>query len=111
LPRLDAGADRGTVSGGRTDDPAALALRFLEADRGPGRAPSPTVSAGCTGRIAMSDEATLDELLSLWQAEKARGRDLPATVICRDRPEMAEELGRRIEAVRQMDDLAMQQAG
>jgi serine/threonine-protein kinase len=54
----------------------------------------------------MSDEARLDELLSQWQAEKARGRDLPAAAICRDRPEMAEELARRIEALRQMDQLA-----
>jgi WD40 repeat protein/tRNA A-37 threonylcarbamoyl transferase component Bud32 len=58
----------------------------------------------------MSDEAALDELLSLWQAEKARGRDLPADVICCDRPELAEELGRRIDAVRRLDDLAGQEA-
>jgi hypothetical protein len=57
----------------------------------------------------MSDEASLDELLSLWQAEKARGRELPAAAFCRDRPEMAEDLGRRIEAVRRMSALA--QAG
>ncbi len=54
----------------------------------------------------MTDEACLDELLSQWQAEKARGRDLPALAMCRERPEMAEELGRRIEAVRRMSALA-----
>src|SRR5689334_10631168 len=58
----------------------------------------------------MADEALLDELLSVWQAEKARGRDLPATVICREQPELAAELSRRIEAVRQMDDLARREA-
>jgi hypothetical protein len=58
----------------------------------------------------MSDEAALDELLLLWQQEKARGRDLPATAICRERPELAAELGRRIEAVRQMNDPARQGA-
>jgi serine/threonine protein kinase len=56
---------------------------------------------------AMSDEAALDELLSLWQLERARGRDLPALSLCRDRPEIAPELERRIAAVRQMDALAM----
>jgi len=54
----------------------------------------------------MADEASLDELLSQWQAEKAQGRDLPATAICRDRPEIAEELGRRIDALRRMQALA-----
>jgi tRNA A-37 threonylcarbamoyl transferase component Bud32 len=58
----------------------------------------------------MSDEAALDGLLSLWQQEKARGRDLPATALCPDRPELAEELSRRIAAVRQMSDLARQEA-
>jgi tRNA A-37 threonylcarbamoyl transferase component Bud32 len=57
----------------------------------------------------MREEASLDELLSLWQQEKARGRDLPAAVLCRDRPEMADELERRITAVRRMGALA--QAG
>ena len=39
----------------------------------------------------MNDEATLDEMLSRWQQEKARGRDLPATDLCRDHPELARE--------------------
>ncbi len=58
----------------------------------------------------MSDEGTLDELLSVWQQEKAKGRDLAATEICRGRPELAPELARRIEAIRRMSDLAAQQA-
>jgi serine/threonine protein kinase/Leucine-rich repeat (LRR) protein len=58
------------------------------------------------GRKAMSDEAVLEELLSLWQAEQARGRDVPAAVLCRQRPEMAEKLGQRIEAVRRLNALA-----
>src|SRR5262245_30230250 len=56
--------------------------------------------------VAMSDEVSLDGLLSLWQQERARGHDLPVALICRDRPDMAEELERRIAAVRRMDDLA-----
>lgn len=32
----------------------------------------------------MSDEACRDELLSLWQAETARGRSLAVTVLCRE---------------------------
>ncbi len=54
----------------------------------------------------MSDEASLDDMLSLWQQEMAQGRDLPATVICRDRPELAGELALRIEALRRITDLA-----
>ncbi len=54
----------------------------------------------------MLDETALDDLLSRWQKEKSQGRDLPATVICRDHPELARELERRIEALRRMDSLA-----
>jgi hypothetical protein len=31
----------------------------------------------------MGDEATLSELLSRWEQERARGRNLPATELCR----------------------------
>jgi hypothetical protein len=58
----------------------------------------------------MSNEAALEELLSRWQQEKAQGRDLPATLLCRQRPDLADELGRRIAAVRQMDELARHEA-
>jgi Leucine-rich repeat (LRR) protein/tRNA A-37 threonylcarbamoyl transferase component Bud32 len=54
----------------------------------------------------MTDDVSLDELLSVWQQEQARGRDLPAAALCRDRPELAPELQRRIEAVRRMSALA-----
>ncbi len=54
----------------------------------------------------MNDEALLDELLSQWQAEKARGRDLPASTLCSNCPEMAAQLARRIEALRRMSALA-----
>jgi hypothetical protein len=53
----------------------------------------------------MADEALLEELLSVWQREAQRGRDLTATDLCRDRPELAAELGARIVALRQMNDL------
>jgi hypothetical protein len=51
----------------------------------------------------MTDDAPLDELVSVWQREKARGRDLPATEVCRDCPELAGALGRRIAALRFRD--------
>jgi WD40 repeat protein/tRNA A-37 threonylcarbamoyl transferase component Bud32 len=57
--------------------------------------------------MTMSDEAVLDELLSVWQQAKGQGRGLPATALCRERPELAAELGRRIEALGQMNDLPM----
>jgi WD40 repeat protein len=54
----------------------------------------------------MTDDGSLDELVSVWQREKARGRDLPATEVCRDRPELAGELDRRLRPLRRMYDLA-----
>jgi WD40 repeat protein len=54
----------------------------------------------------MTDDASLDELVSVWQQAKARGRDLPATEVCRDRPELAGALERRLRALRRMYDLA-----
>jgi hypothetical protein len=51
----------------------------------------------------MTDDGSLDELVSVWQREKARGRDLPATEVCRDRPELAGALERRIAALRFLD--------
>jgi serine/threonine protein kinase len=54
----------------------------------------------------MVNEAALSELLSLWEREQAHGRDLPAAELCRDRPELAPELERRIRALRQMNGLA-----
>jgi hypothetical protein len=54
----------------------------------------------------MTDDAALNELLSLWQREQARGYDLTAVDLCRDCPELAPELERRIRVLRQMDGLA-----
>ncbi len=54
----------------------------------------------------MGDDAALSELLSRWEREQARGRDVPAADLCRDCPELAGELERRIRALRQLNDLA-----
>jgi serine/threonine protein kinase len=54
----------------------------------------------------MGNDAALSELLSLWEREQARGRDVPAADLCRDCPELAPELERRIRALRQMNGLA-----
>jgi tetratricopeptide (TPR) repeat protein len=54
----------------------------------------------------MSDEATLNDLMSLWEQEQARGHDLAPADLCRGRPELTPELERRIHAVRQMKALA-----
>jgi tetratricopeptide (TPR) repeat protein len=54
----------------------------------------------------MIDEATLGELLSLWERESAAGRDVPASELCRDHPELLAELERRMQAIRQINDLA-----
>jgi len=59
----------------------------------------------------MSDEATLDDLISLWERERARGRDLSAAELCPDRPELAPELGRRIQAVQHLNSLACPDTG
>jgi WD40 repeat protein/tRNA A-37 threonylcarbamoyl transferase component Bud32 len=53
----------------------------------------------------MLDETALDELVSLWERERAQGRDLAAATMCRDRPELRPELERRIQAIRQIDRL------
>jgi WD40 repeat protein len=57
----------------------------------------------------MSEER-LDDLLSAWQEQRRRGLDVPAAELCRDQPELAPELERRIRALRLLDDLAGQAA-
>jgi hypothetical protein len=52
------------------------------------------------------NEHRLNNLLSLWQVHQLQGRDVQATELCRDCPELAEELNRRIQALRQMNALA-----
>jgi WD40 repeat protein len=54
----------------------------------------------------MTDEIVLDNLLSVWQQQREQGRDLSATALCADRPDLADELQRRIDAIRRLDDLA-----
>src|SRR5262249_60746899 len=41
-------------------------------------------------------------LLLVWEEEHCNGRDLPAAELCRDCPELAEELNKRIGVLRQM---------
>jgi serine/threonine-protein kinase len=54
----------------------------------------------------MVNDAALSELVSLWEREQAGGRDVPVAELCRDRPELAVELARRIAALRQVGQLA-----
>src|SRR5262245_61001448 len=51
------------------------------------------------------NEERLQSLLLAWQEQQAQGRDVPAAELCRDCPELAGELARRIEVVRQMNAL------
>jgi serine/threonine-protein kinase len=57
----------------------------------------------------MSEER-LDHLLSAWQEQQRQGRDVSAAELCRDQPELAPELERRIRALRQMDNVALEAA-
>jgi hypothetical protein len=50
----------------------------------------------------MTPEERLDNLLEAWQEHHLHGRDLPASELCHDCPELAEELARRIGVLRQM---------
>jgi serine/threonine-protein kinase len=50
-------------------------------------------------------EPVLEELLSQWQEWYARGEDMAATQLCRDCPELAPEVERRLAALRQMHHL------
>jgi tetratricopeptide (TPR) repeat protein len=59
----------------------------------------------------MSDEGLVNELLSAWERGLAEGRDIPATQLCRDRPDLAPELELRIQAVRRLNHLAAVAAG
>jgi WD40 repeat protein/tRNA A-37 threonylcarbamoyl transferase component Bud32 len=52
----------------------------------------------------MSEER-LNSLLLVWQEQHLQGRDVPAADLCRDCPELAEELSKRIGALRQMNRL------
>jgi serine/threonine protein kinase/tetratricopeptide (TPR) repeat protein len=47
----------------------------------------------------------LDSLLLAWQEQQLQGRDPPAAELCRDCPELADELNRRIAVLRRMNEL------
>jgi serine/threonine protein kinase len=48
------------------------------------------------------DGSTLDDFLIRWEECRERGESLTAEELCADRPELAEELARRIEALRRI---------
>jgi serine/threonine protein kinase/tetratricopeptide (TPR) repeat protein len=48
----------------------------------------------------MPDESRLSDLVTRWQEQRARGREVAVTELCRDCPELSAELARRIEMVR-----------
>jgi tetratricopeptide (TPR) repeat protein len=52
------------------------------------------------------EETRLANLLSMWQAGQQQGQDTPPAELCRDCPELAAELERRIRALRQLNRLA-----
>ncbi len=49
----------------------------------------------------MADESRLSDLMTRWQEERARGRDVTVSELCRDCPELTAELARRFADVRQ----------
>ena len=53
----------------------------------------------------MNREEVLSDLLSVWQCAQLEGRDVPASELCRDHPELLPQLQGRIEALRQMNHL------
>jgi serine/threonine protein kinase len=55
-------------------------------------------------------EERLNSLLLIWQEQQLQGRDVPAEELCRDCPNLAGELGRRIEVLRRVQGL-VQPAG
>jgi tRNA A-37 threonylcarbamoyl transferase component Bud32 len=58
----------------------------------------------------MADESALQDRLSRWQKERDQGVELPAEVLCADRPDLVADLQRRIAAVRQLEHIAQQAA-
>lgn len=50
-------------------------------------------------------EERLDTLLLRWQENKQRGTELSASDLCGDCPELAEELSKRIDFLRRMEDM------
>jgi tetratricopeptide (TPR) repeat protein len=54
----------------------------------------------------MNLDSRLNDLVSLWQQAREQGQDVSAAELCRERPELLQELERQIDAVRQMNQLA-----
>jgi len=48
-------------------------------------------------------EDRLDSLVTAWQEHQSQGRDVSAAELCRDCPDLAEELSRRIAVLLQMN--------
>jgi serine/threonine protein kinase len=56
------------------------------------------------------DEPLVSDLLSRWQEGHGRGEDTSAAELCRDCPELAETLAKRIDAVRALNRLVVRQS-
>lgn len=61
-----------------------------------------SISWICQAGYTMTEER-LDGLLLRWQESKQRGKELSATNLCVDCPELAEELAKRIDFLRRME--------
>src|SRR5437867_2981137 len=61
--------------------------------------------------VGPMSEGRLQSLLLAWQEELSRGRDAPAAELCRECPELAEELSQRIRTLRQMNALLLPEEG
>ena len=51
----------------------------------------------------MADQTRLDELLDQWEEAREEGQELTAEELCRDCPELVDEVKRQIEALRKID--------
>jgi serine/threonine protein kinase len=50
----------------------------------------------------MAEDHRLEELLDLWEENRAQGRDIPAEKLCRDCPELLPQIRRKLRALRGM---------
>ncbi|MFO0841745.1 MAG: protein kinase [Gemmataceae bacterium] len=53
----------------------------------------------------MSESRTVHRLLSAWEARRDQGEDVPAEELCRDRPELLEQVRGHIEALKAFDEV------
>jgi hypothetical protein len=51
----------------------------------------------------MTDDELLDRLLDLWRRRRELGRELPVAELAKHCPQLAAELGRRIEVLRRVE--------